>query len=728
MDPDAADAYFAHAWDLLVVATMAGVLTEVNPAWTRVLGWQRSDLIGTRYLDLVHPDDLPETREQLRALNRGAVISGLANRYRTAEGGYRWLEWNVVADPGAGVARGVARDVTERRREAALLGHVEQLSRIGSWELELGAGEVWWSQVTHELHGTDPAQGPLTVEQALSFYAPDAAEQLEAAFDALVSSGAGYDLELPLQRSDGRSLWVRTTGLAHRRDGTGAVTSVYGTIADITEERRRRGELLRFKEFVELAHDGIWELDAAGRTAYANRRMRELLERPAAALVGQEAASFVEDEDRDRFLRALSVADTAQPQELELRLALSDGTTRWVQLAMRARSGADGGAPSHLAVVADVSALKESEERSRRNEAQLRTFFDLAPTPIVVTGWPDGALLDGNLAAAALLGAPIEQLRDQQHHALLADLSPGRLAQVREQLARTARYGPLERRIHDRDGSLREVVLEGVLLPTAGGRPAVWTVVDDVTERRRVERLKQEFLATVSHELRTPLTSIAGAVDLLARATTGAIALDEARAVELVTVARRNTDRLAALVDDLLDLSRIEADGVELDIEELDLGTVVAECVEEHRTAAAHRGVEVVLAALGPTPVRGDARRLHQVVGNLLANAVAFSPRGSTVEVAVGRAGPRAELRVRDHGPGVPAAFEARMFEPFTQADGSDRRARGGSGLGLSIVQRVTAQHGGQVRYEQAEGGGACFVVLLPLSGASPLGAGGGAP
>ena len=721
MDTAAADAYFAHAWDLLVVATMSGELTEVNPAWTRVLGWQRQDLVGTRYLDWVHPDDLEETRRQLGGLRRGEVITGLANRYLAADGRYRWLQWNVVADPEAGVARGVARDVTDQRREAALLRHVEQLSRIGSWEVELGTDEVWWSQVTHELHGTDPAHGPLTVEQAVSFYSLAARERLEEAFTALVSTGSGYDLELPLETADGRAIWVRTTGLARRRDDGGPVTGVYGTIADITAERQRRLELLRFKEFVELAHDGVWELDAEGCTTYANHRMAELLERPTRELSGVDAASVIVEEDRDRFRRALSVADAAQPQELELRLALSDGTTRWVQLAMRARLAAGGGLSSHLVVVADVSELKESEERSRRNEAQLRTFFDLAPTPIVVTGWPDGELLDGNLAAAALLGSPIERLRGQHHHSLLAGLDPDRLAEVRERLARTARYGPIGRRIEDADGTSREVLLEGVLLPMAGGRTAVWTIVDDVTERRRVERLKQEFVATVSHELRTPLTSITGAVDLLGRAITGTVELGEQRTVELVGVAQRNTDRLAALVDDLLDLSRIEADSVELDLDDLDLGTLVTECVAEQAAAAQRRGVEVTLSQLGPTPVRGDARRLQQVAANLLSNAVSFAPPGTAVEVSVRRQGPRAELRVRDYGPGVPTSFEARMFEPFTQADSSDRRARGGSGLGLSIVERVTTQHGGQVLYERPEGGGACFVVRLPLAGAGHL-------
>ncbi len=719
MDPAAADAYFAHAWDLLVVAEMSGELLEVNPAWTRVLGWRREQLVGTRYLDWVHPDDLAETRAQLRRLQRGAVITGLANRYRTADGRYRWLEWNVVADPEAGVARGVARDVTDQRREATLLRHVEQLSRIGSWEVELGSDEVWWSPVTHELHGTDPAQGPLTVEQAVAFYSAEVRARLQEAFETLVATGVGYDLQLPLTTADGRRIWVRTTGQAQRQDAHGPVTGVYGTIADVTEERRRRRELLRFKEFVELAHDGVWELDVEGRTTYANRRMAELVERSEVELRGVAAASLVVEEDRDRFLRALSVADTSQPQELELRLAMSDGTTRWVQLAVRSRSATGDRPATHLAVVADVSALKEGEERIRRSEAQLRTFFDLAPTPIVVTAWPDGQLLDGNLAAAALLGRPIEQLRGQHHHMLLADLSPGRLAGVRDQLSRTARYGPVERQIHDAEGGAHDLVLEGVLLPTAGGQPAVWTLVDDVTERRRVERLKQEFVATVSHELRTPLTSITGAVDLLARAITGAIDLHEGQAGELVGVAQRNTVRLAALVDDLLDLSRIDADGVELDLEDLDLGTVAAESITEHAAAARARGVEVTLTRLGPTPIRAEARRLLQVIGNLLANAVSFSPPGGIVEVSVQRRGATAQLRVRDHGPGVPSAFEARLFEPFTQADSSDRRSRGGTGLGLSIVQRLVTQHGGQVTFERPADGGACFVVELPLAGAA---------
>ena len=717
--PDASYAHvsFAHAWDLLVVASMSGELIEVNPAWTRVLGWRRDELLGSRYLEWVHPDDRAATRARLRALEHGAAVTGLENRYRTAEGGYRWLQWNVVADVAADLVRGVARDVTDQRREAALLGHVEQLSRIGSWEAELGTDEVWWSTVTHELHGTDAADGPFTVSQALAFYPPESSRRIKRCFEELVATGRGYDIEVPLQTADGRAIWVRTTGRARRRDDAGSVTGVYGTIADITEERQRRLTLLRFKEFVELAHDGIWELDHRRRTTYANHRMAELLERPVAELSGVDASALIVEEDRGRFLRALAADDTSQPLELELRLELTDATTRWVQLAIRPRRDGHGALTSHLAVVADVSALKASEERSRRSEAQLRAFFDLAPTPIVVTGWPDGELLDGNLAAAALLGGHIEQLKGQHHHALLADLSPARLAQVREQLSRSDSYGPIERSIEDLDGMVHDVVLEGVLLPTAAGQPAVWTIVDDVTERRRVERLKQEFVATVSHELRTPLTSITGALELLARGVTGTADLRDDQAAELVGIAGRNSKRLAALVDDLLDLSRIEADAAKPDLHEHDLGVLVAECVSEYRASATRGGVELVSSQFEPTPVRADARRLHQAVGNLLANAISFAPPGSNVEVDVCRTGTHAQLRVRDHGPGVPASFEPHLFEPFTQADASDQRARGGSGLGLSIVARVAGQHGGEVVHQRPDEGGACFLVQLPLAG-----------
>ncbi len=225
-------------------------------------------------------------------------------------------------------------------------------------------------------------------------------------------------------------------------------------------------------------------------------------------------------------------------------------------------------------------------------------------------------------------------------------------------------------------------------------------------------RLKDEFLATVSHELRTPLCSILGWASILRRAPPSADALG--RGMEVIV---RNAELLRAIIEDILDMSRIITGRLRLESAPVDLAAVVADAVEVVRPAALAKAIEVRFRRdEGPVPVLGDALRLAQVAWNLLSNAVKFTPRGGQVEVTLTRAGAAAQLRVSDSGEGIPEALLPFVFDRFRQADGSPTRRHGGLGLGLSIVWQLVHLHGGEVRAEsRGQGLGATFTVQLPL-------------
>jgi signal transduction histidine kinase len=249
-------------------------------------------------------------------------------------------------------------------------------------------------------------------------------------------------------------------------------------------------------------------------------------------------------------------------------------------------------------------------------------------------------------------------------------------------------------------------------------RGAILTL-HDITERKAADRLKNELVSVVSHELRTPLTSIRGSLGLLEGGVYGALP-DPVR--RLVTIGRSNTDRLIRLVNDLLDLEKLEAGRLELRDEPVDVSAVVATSVEGVRSFAADQGVrlEVAGAAPGRFVVRGDADRLTQVVTNLLSNAIKFSPPQGAVVVALAPGGGAAvRLSVRDSGPGIAEHDLGRLFRRFHQLDGSDTRRYGGTGLGLAISKDLVEQHGGRVGVESRPGDGACFWVELPC--AAPL-------
>lgn len=238
-------------------------------------------------------------------------------------------------------------------------------------------------------------------------------------------------------------------------------------------------------------------------------------------------------------------------------------------------------------------------------------------------------------------------------------------------------------------------------------------VVRDLTERRHMERMKDEFLATVSHELRTPLTSVLGALGLLASGAAGALPKS---AVPLAEVAKRNGERLSRLIDDILDLTKLEGNQMVLQLRPQHLAPLLREALSANQGYAQRVGVHLSLEVPEGCPqVRLDADRFLQVMANLLSNAIKHSPAGDTVSVVLGWTEAVVNVKVRDRGPGIDPKFRARMFEKFSQADGSDRRAQGGTGLGLYITRMLVERMGGQVAVDSVAGEGATFVVELPV-------------
>lgn len=327
---------------------------------------------------------------------------------------------------------------------------------------------------------------------------------------------------------------------------------------------------------------------------------------------------------------------------------------------------------------------------------------------------PSGSIESVNPAAERLFGYGPGDLA-RRDIALLLDLAGegkgGFLAGVRQELGDFDQglVREMTARREDGDTFPAEVSISPVELSTG---VHLIVAVRDITERRRVETLKSEFVSTVSHELRTPMTSIAGSLGLLAGGAAGVL---PEKAARLIAIAQSNSQRLVRLINDILDIEKLESGKLQLELAPLDLRDVAQRSIDGVRGFADGLQVAVVLEDGEPAPVRGDADRLIQVVTNLLSNACKFSPTGGEVTIAVHPEQRLARLSVRDRGPGIPDAFRARIFSKFAQADGSDTRAKGGTGLGLAIAREIAERHGGRLWFESAPGEGATFHLDLPL-------------
>lgn len=341
-------------------------------------------------------------------------------------------------------------------------------------------------------------------------------------------------------------------------------------------------------------------------------------------------------------------------------------------------------------------------------------IFDGAIDAIITLN-PSGSIETVNIAAERMFGYSATEL-DRRDVSLLVDIATDGEGEFLKRLG--ASQGALEGGLLRQMEATRkngqtfpvDVALGAMQLPTG---THVVAVVRDISERRRIEQLKDEFVSTVSHELRTPLTSIAGSLGLLAGGAAGPL---PEKAARLIQIAQANSQRLVRLINDILDIEKIESGKLRLEMAPLDLREIAARAVEGVRGYAEELGVVLTLAEGEPAPVRGDADRLIQVVTNLLSNASKFSPRGGEVRITVDPETRLARLSVIDRGPGIPDSFRSRIFSKFAQADGSDTRAKGGTGLGLAIAREIAERHGGRLWFESSEGRGATFYLDLPLA------------
>lgn len=297
-------------------------------------------------------------------------------------------------------------------------------------------------------------------------------------------------------------------------------------------------------------------------------------------------------------------------------------------------------------------------------------------------------------------------------------MAPEDLPQARKQLAQTmlstVDHFTTELRFQHKNGRLIPVLIRGYIQRDREGRPLrISGTSMDLTEHKRIEQMKDQFVSTVSHELRTPLTSISGALGLV---TGGAMGEVPSAMQQMLEIAYRNSLRLGYLINDLLDMEKIAAGKMTFDMREHSLGRLLDEALASNQAFAAHFGVNCTLQNPAQVNVWVDGLRLQQVLTNFLSNAIKYTPEGG--EVTLHCTLPDAHhvrINVTDQGTGIPASFQKRVFEKFAQADASDSRQKGGTGLGLAITKEFVERMGGRVGFDTQEDRGTTFWCELPI-------------
>lgn len=453
---------------------------------------------------------------------------------------------------------------------------------------------------------------------------------------------------------------------------------------------------------------GVLLEDERRRIVVVNEAFCELFEIPASpdVLVGADCSDAASQAaplfaDPEGFVaRIAEILEAREPVTSELlvmragRRVERDYVPIWIEDEYR----------GHLWHYRDVSAREFALKQVRRAELRFRALVESSPVGVYELA-ADGRATFVSDSGWEILGHPTGPTMDARW---TSAVHPDDVAGLQEAWRTCGgRAFSYEYRVVRGDGDVGDVVsCAAPIIGDDGEHVGYVGTLHDITDLRRLERAKDEFVATASHELRTPLAAIRTFTELLAQSK-----VTEDQAQQLAVV-ERNAIRLARLVDDLLLLARDDLRRVALRVEPMDLVDVAAAAVEAVQPAAGEASVRVRLTGARSVSMRGDAERLGQVLDNLLSNALKFAPMDTEIVVDVRPARGRAVVEVRDEGPGVSDGELDRLFERFYQ--GAAGRSAEGTGLGLSVVQAIAEAHGGDAHAWAPAGGGLAVTIELP--------------
>lgn len=560
--------------------------------------------------------------------------------------------------------------------------------------------------------------------------------------DEVFRSGQGMTFE---DERGGRLLSNRVEPV---KDDDGTVRFAVLHSTDVTASKGVEAQLraqLAFREALATClGTGLAAVDTGNRQVFVNPALCQMVGWSEEELLGQTPPfSYWPPEDTEAISAIYQdvISGESRARGHEMRLRHKDGRRLTIHLTT-APLVVRGEPIGWLASIVDITSRIEAEKAFRRTEAKTRAILATTLSPFLLFD-VEGRVLEVNDATCRMLGLPREEVEGRRIPDLVVGAPPGR---IEARIAKTIAEGSarFETRVRTADGELLDVEVSLSHLEAEGGRLVCF--LHDVTEAKaaaeavsrersalaervaertaelsraneelaQASRLKDGFLASMSHELRTPLTAILGLSDLLLSGGRGPLAEPQARAVGMIQESGRH---LLALITDILDVSKIGAGHLELALGWVDLRGVCEAALSLVTPSAVQKRHALSLEAPSTrTLFRADERRLKQVLVNLLGNAVKFTPPGGAIDVAAEADEVRGEVRiaVRDNGPGIPAESRSRLFRAFVQLDARLAREHEGSGLGLVLVDRLVALHGGRVELESEPAHGSRFTVVLP--------------
>ena len=747
---DGFSALFRGSRDAVLVADRTGRCIEANPAAESLLGFERDELLRFNLSDVVvGPEAGPVqsgpflTRDRWPREMQVRGKDGLPRRVEA---------WSVeVSVPAGGAYALFLRSVSDRPatdEAGARLFSIVASSTEAIIGTTLDGTITHWNPAAERLYGyrADEAIGRSVVMLVPPELENDAVGLLERVrrgervegYETTRLTKSGYRIEVSI-------------GTSPVLDGAGNVVAASSIAQDVTERKRAERQLRAAKETAEGANSALRESEERFRGAFDGASIGMALVSPEGrflevnralcGILGYSEGEMLaktfqdlthpEDLDADRDQVEQLLANEITTYQVEKRYLCKDGRVAWVRVTVSLVHDAQGDPLYFVFQMQDITPYKAAGAALREAEARYRTLVEQIPAAVYVD--PAGALgspLYVSPRVETLLGYPphewlaipnlwIDRIHPEDRERVLAETT--RANQTGEALS-------LEYRCLARDG--REVWIhdEVTLVRDENGAPRYWQgFMIDITDRKRSEedlraakeaaeeasRLKSAFLRMATHELRTPLTIVSGYIELLASSTASRLTSEER---EFFEIAQASTKTLSRLVDDLLDLARIEAGRLDLAIRAVDVGEAIKRVHRMVSVQAAAKGIDSAVMVEPDLPlIAADPDRLIQILLNLVGNAVKFTEQGHVLST-VRRAGAGVEVSVNDTGIGIAPEAQNAIFDEFRQADASTTRRFGGTGLGLAIAKRLVEMQGGTLTVQSAIGVGSTFTLWLPAA------------
>ena len=610
-------------------------------------------------------------------------------------------------------------------QERENLDDVLKGANLGTWRWNVQTGETIFNERWASMLGYSLAElEPISIDTWQSLTHPEdvnvSRALLEQHFSGVLEF---YENQFRMRHKLGHWVMIFARGRVVNYTPEGAPLWVSGTHGDITELHNSRLFLQeserRLQTMISNFPGAVYrcENNARWTMLYLSAAVLDLTGYAAEKFMGDAALSMTDITHGDDvpviYEKTQDALQRKESFHLIYRIQHADNRWRWVEEVGCGVYDERGELKYIDGFIWDVTDAEEAHKSTLLSEQKLSTLYSQAPVAIILNDFADGRFIECNPEFVRMVGYSADEILRMNY----MDLTPPEYAQADknelQNLLRYGRYGPYEKQYIHKDGHLIPILLNGVLIETPNGEQHIWAFIQDITERKRIEQMKNEFVSVVSHELRTPLTAISGSLGLMSSGMLGDI---PSKMKHMLDIAYKNAQRLTLLINDLLDMEKILAGQMVFDMRAQALLPILVSSLESNKAYAATFGVALALRKKDEHLYACiDAQRLQQVLANFISNAVKFSTVGGQVEVELLRQDNLAMIAVVDHGPGISDEFRARIFQKFAQADASDSRQRGGTGLGLAISKEFVERMHGTIGFDSEPGRGATFFACFPL-------------